>query len=64
MSLLDEIAAVRDLRIALSKASTEVDDRLTKLIREAFEAGFTGPQIAEHAGISKARVYQIRDGLR
>jgi hypothetical protein len=34
------------------------------LIREGFSQGVPGEQLAEAAGFSVARVYQIRDGRR
>jgi hypothetical protein len=40
------------------------DAELRRLIREAFEHGISGERLAEAAGLSLARVYQIRDGRR
>jgi hypothetical protein len=37
---------------------------LRRLIREGFEQGIAGEQLAEAAGLSVSRVYQIRDGRR
>jgi hypothetical protein len=37
---------------------------LRRLIREGFVHGIPGEQIAEAAGLSVPRVYQIRDGRR
>ena len=40
------------------------DDELRRLIREGFESGIPGEQLADAAGLSVPRVYQIRDGRR
>ena len=40
------------------------DAELRRLIREGFEHGIPGEQLAEAAGLSVGRVYQIRDGPR
>ena len=42
----------------------DADDELRRLIREGFEKGLSGEQIAKAAGLSAPRVYQIRDGRR
>jgi hypothetical protein len=34
------------------------------LIREGFDSGIPGEQLADAAGLSVPRVYQIRDGRR
>jgi hypothetical protein len=40
------------------------DTELRRLIREGFQHGIPGEQLAEAAGLSVGRVYQIRDGRR
>jgi hypothetical protein len=40
------------------------NDELRRLIREGFEQGISGEQLAKAAGLSVPRVYQIRDGRR
>ena len=40
------------------------DAELRRLICEGFERGIPGEQLAEAAGLSAGRVYQIRDGRR
>jgi hypothetical protein len=52
---------VRERRRAAFDA---VDDELRRLIREGFELGIPGEQLAFAAGLSVPRVYQIRDGRR
>jgi hypothetical protein len=38
--------------------------RQRRLIRAGFEQGIPGEQLAQAAGLSMSRVYQIRDGRR
>jgi hypothetical protein len=45
-------------------AFDEADAELRRLIREGFEYGIPGEQLADAAGLSVPRVYQIRDGRR
>jgi hypothetical protein len=40
------------------------DAELRRLLREGFEHGIPGEKLAEAAGLSVPRVYQIRDGRR
>jgi hypothetical protein len=40
------------------------DAELRRLIREGFELGIPAVQLAKAAGVTRARVYQIRDGRR
>jgi hypothetical protein len=40
------------------------DAELRRLIREGFEQGIPGEQLADAAELSVGRVYQIRDGRR
>jgi hypothetical protein len=53
-----EVAAAR--RDALDTADVE----LRRLIREGLELGIPAVQLAKAAGVTRARVYQIRDGRR
>jgi hypothetical protein len=50
--------------ITTGTAFDAADAELRRLIREGFEYGIPGEQLAEAAGLSLARVYQIRDGRR
>ena len=45
-------------------AFDDADAELRRLIREGFEYGIPGEQLADAAGPSVPRVYQIRDGRR
>lgn len=49
---------------ALGAELTAVEAEFAELIRAAFAAGRTGPEIAAVAQVSKERTYQIRDGRR
>jgi hypothetical protein len=40
------------------------DAELRRLIREGFKRGIPAVQLAKAAGVTRARVYQIRDGRR
>ena len=67
MTTLELITANRAKRREHARAITALDAELegsTGLVAQAFDDGHTGPQIAAAAGISKPRVYQIRDGRR
>jgi hypothetical protein len=64
---MDQLALIRraaKLRERRRDAFDAADDELRRLIREGFEHGIPGEQLAEAAGLSVPRVYQIRDGRR
>jgi hypothetical protein len=64
---VDQLALIRravKLRERRQGAFDEADAELRRLIREGFERGIPGEQLAEAAGLSVPRVYQIRDGRR
>lgn len=61
LALIKQVAKRRDRRrLAFDEADTE----LRRLIREGFENGIPGEQLAKASGLSVPRVYQIRDGRR
>jgi len=65
--MVDQLALIRraaKLRERRRTAFDDADAELRRLIREGFEQGLPGEQLAEAAGLSIARVYQIRDGRR
>lgn len=64
MDILDAIRANRRRHQEHAAAANTLDTDLRDLVRIAFEQGHTGPQLAAILGISKERVYQIRDGRR
>jgi hypothetical protein len=61
LALIRRAAKVRERRQA---AADEADAELRRLIREGFEQAISGEKLAEAAGLSVPRVYQIRDGRR
>jgi hypothetical protein len=64
---MDQLARIRDAAKQRESRRVEfdaVDAELRRLIREGFEQGISGEQLAEAAGLSLSRVYQIRDGRR
>lgn len=42
----------------------EAQQDIRKLVVEGFAIGMQGVELAEAAGVKKARIYQIRDGVR
>ena len=61
LALIRRAAKLRDRRQA---ALDDADAEFRRLIREGFEQGISGEKLAQAAGLSLARVYQIRDGRR
>jgi hypothetical protein len=61
LPLIRRAAEQRELR---RDALVAADAELRRLIRAGFEQGVPGEQLAEAAGLSMSRVYQIRDGRR
>ncbi|GAS95777.1 Gp43 [Mycolicibacterium canariasense] len=61
LALIRRAAKQRENR---RQAFDAADEELRRLIREGFEQGLSGEQLAEAAGLSLSRIYQIRDGRR
>jgi hypothetical protein len=61
LELIRRAATLRERRRGALNAA---DAELRRLIVAGFEAGIPGDQLAEAAGLSVPRVYQIRDGRR
>jgi hypothetical protein len=61
LALIRRAAKLRERRRG---AFDEADAELRRLIREGFESGIPGEQLAKAAGLSVPRIYQIRDGRR
>jgi hypothetical protein len=64
---MDQLARIRraaKVRERAQDALADTDAELRRLIREGFSQGIPGEQLAGAAGLSVARVYQIRDGRR
>jgi hypothetical protein len=53
-----------DLAVRTCRPSGVNASGVRRLIREGFECGIPVEQLAEAAGLSVPRVYQIRDGRR
>ncbi len=64
MDKMTEIRANRRKHRNIADRLAHIDGELAELIRQAFAAGHTGPEIATAASLSRERVYQIRDGRR
>jgi hypothetical protein len=64
---MDYLALIRraaELRERQHDAFDAADTELRRLIRAGFKHGVSGERLAEAAGLSVSRVYQIRDGRR
>jgi hypothetical protein len=64
---MDYLALIRraaEQRERRQDAFDAADAELRRLIREGFKHGIPGERLAEAAGLSVSRVYQIRDGRR
>jgi hypothetical protein len=64
---MDQLALIRRAARLRERRRAAVDDadfELRRLIKQGFEQGIPGEQLAEAAGLSVPRVYQIRDGRR
>ena len=64
---MDQLALIRRaarLRERRRGGFDDADAELRRLIREGFEQGIPGEQLAEASGLSVPRVYQIRHGRR
>jgi hypothetical protein len=59
LALIRRAAKQRERRRGTFDAA---DTELRRLIREGFDQGIPGEQLASAAGLSVPRVYQIRDG--
>ncbi len=64
MDLITHIAHIKRQRHVTAATIAHLDAELETAVVAAFLAGHTGPEIATAAGLSKQRVYQIRDGTR
>lgn len=67
MSAEPQVAQVHDAQQALIEARaalTRSEEELTQAVQVALLAGARAVDLAEVLGVSRARVYQIRDGRR
>jgi DNA-directed RNA polymerase specialized sigma subunit len=63
-SAKDKLLANRRKRASHAAAIETLDAEQTQLVKEALAEGDTAAELAEILGVSRARVYQIRDGRR
>lgn len=59
-----KLIAAKKKRERLEAELKSLRQELRELVVEGFESGMDGPDLARLAGVSKARLYQIRDGVR
>lgn len=59
----DVSGAARNLAIARGRVARR-EEELAEVIRAALSEGWSASVIAEAAGLTRQRVYQIRDGRR
>lgn len=65
MTVRKRIEANRVKHARHKQSADQLDTELTAIVKGALEAGeATWKEIADWLGVSKARVYQIRDGRR
>jgi hypothetical protein len=64
MSPLEPLKAATAAKAAAAREAGDADLAWRKEIREAIAHGFKLSVVAEAAGVSVERVYQIRDGRR
>jgi adenine deaminase len=63
-------AALRDVELAtqgrrfVEQERQEAQDLQAEMIRRALEAGCSAADLARVSGLTTARIYQIRDGVR
>jgi hypothetical protein len=59
-----DLLTVSAERNQLQASMIDADVRIATFVREAFRAGMTVGPIVDATGLSKARIYQLRDGRR
>lgn len=63
VDILEQIRANRAKYSELSSRQGQLDEQLSQLVKLALES-YSAIEISELLGVSRARVYQIRDGRR
>lgn len=61
---LDTLREVARQRGTTADDLAAIDEQLRSLVKDAFDNGITVRPIMEATGLSKSRVYQVRDGRR
>jgi hypothetical protein len=64
VTLTSDVTTVARKLAKARERVTAVEDELATVIRAALSEGWSASVIAEAAGMSRQRVYQIRDGRR
>ncbi|OFB44788.1 hypothetical protein BA059_02390 [Mycolicibacterium sp. (ex Dasyatis americana)] len=64
MELDDRIKANRAARAESVENIARLDAELVTFVNEGLADGRTAAELADLAGVSRARIYQIRDGTR
>ncbi|BAX94252.1 hypothetical protein [Mycobacterium shigaense] len=61
---MDHLALIRRAIKRRERHRADDDAEIRRLVCEGFEQGIPGRELAEAAGVSVPRIYQIRDGRR
>jgi hypothetical protein len=61
---MDHLSLIRRAVKRRERRRADDDAEVRRLVREGFAQGIPGRQLAEAAGVSVPRIYQIRDGRR
>ncbi|AWH14424.1 HTH DNA binding protein [Mycobacterium phage TChen] len=66
MDTIEQILELRDKRRPpVADELQEIDDEIAKLVRKALEVdGYSAIELARRLGITRSRVYQLRDRAR
>lgn len=64
MGVTERIKANRAERTEYAEQIARLDAELVTLVNEGLAGGVTAAELAATAGVSRARIYQIRDGKR
>lgn len=62
--ILQELLLAARARDKAQKALDAAQKDIQRIVAEAFAVGLSGPELATIAGVKKARIYQLRDGIR
>lgn len=62
MTTVDRILELRSQRAAMADRLDALDSEIADLIRQALSEKIGPTELAKQIGISRARIYQIKDG--
>ena len=60
--ILDEIRKTFEMKVASETVASDMQASLAELCRSAHELGLSDRQIADHIGLSRTRIQQLRTG--